>query len=565
MKAVIYARYSSDNQREASIDDQVEVCRRFIGNQHWDLTDTYDDAATSGASKFRPGYQQMLSDAERSLFDVLVCESLDRLGRKLSDIADLHDRLTFRNIKIHAVNVGEITPMHIGLLGTMAQLTLSDLRDKTKRGQLGRVRQGRMAGGKAYGYDVVVGSSDDDRGKRCINTAEAVIVNRIFEDFARGKSPRKIAKVLNEEHVPGPEGRPWGDTTIRGQFERGTGILNNATYVGRIEWNRCSFVKDPATGKRLARPNPPDKWEVVEVPELRIVDDDLWHRVKERQQEVRIEIGRDQDGNALNRAHRQKYIFSGLLKCGECGGSYTIMGKDRYGCATRRSKGTCENRQTITRQAIEQRILSGLAGRLLRPELIDTFVGTYNAEIKVLTSGVENAHKKLKSDLRAVERKITGMMKAIEDGMYSASMKDRMSGLENRKSEIEKELARPTPAPLRIHSDLPKLFADKLGNLVEALNDDAIKTEAGEIIRSLVDRVVLKPGDETCAMRAELYGDLAGILAISEADTSNDQQPALDGTGCQLSVVAGARNQLYLLFSYRYKTPAKCILNNVLR
>ena len=138
---------------------------------------------------------------------------------------------------------------------------------------------GRMPGGKAFGYDVLEGDADG-RGKRRINKAEAEVVQRIFRLFAEGVSPRAIAKRLNADGVPGPEGRLWQDTTIRGQVERGTGILNNALYVGRLEWNRCSYVKDPETGKRVARPNPPEAWEVVEVPELRIIDTALWERVK---------------------------------------------------------------------------------------------------------------------------------------------------------------------------------------------------------------------------------------------------------------------------------------------
>ena len=100
----------------------------------------------------------MLADAERGRFDVIVVKALDRLGRKLADIADLHDRLQFANVTIHTASTGVVTTMHIGMLGTMAQLYLSDLRDKTRRGQLGRVLKGRIPGGKAYGYDVVDGT-----------------------------------------------------------------------------------------------------------------------------------------------------------------------------------------------------------------------------------------------------------------------------------------------------------------------------------------------------------------------------------------------------------------------
>jgi site-specific DNA recombinase len=213
MRAVIYARFSSENQRQASITDQIEVCTRYVDKQGWAIVGTYSDAAASGASRFRPGYQKLLSDLDRHLFDIVVVEALDRLGRKLSDIADLHDRSTFAGIKIHAANVGEIGAMHIGMLGTMAQLYLSDLREKTWRGQLGRALQGKLPGGKAYGYAIV----GPDTGERRIKLSEARIVGRIFREFAEGRSPRAIARKLNFEGIPGPEGRTWGDTTIRGQ------------------------------------------------------------------------------------------------------------------------------------------------------------------------------------------------------------------------------------------------------------------------------------------------------------------------------------------------------------
>src|SRR4029079_10391316 len=106
------------------------------------------------------------------------------------------------------------------------------------------------------------------------------VVERIFREFAAGKSPEAIAKDLNREGVPGPGGRLWSNTTLRGQSQRGTGLLNNALYRGVLEWNRCSYVKDPRAGRRVARPNPPERWERQDVPELRIVPDALWQAVK---------------------------------------------------------------------------------------------------------------------------------------------------------------------------------------------------------------------------------------------------------------------------------------------
>lgn len=161
LRAAIYARYSSANQSDASIEDQVELCRRYATSQGWDIVATFDDRAISGTTVQRPGYQDLLVEAQRGKFDVIVVEALDRLSRKLSEIARLHDELQFRRIRLHAVSLGRIETMHVGMLGTMAQIFIADLREKTRRGQLGRILQGRAAAGKAFGYDAVAGRSVD--------------------------------------------------------------------------------------------------------------------------------------------------------------------------------------------------------------------------------------------------------------------------------------------------------------------------------------------------------------------------------------------------------------------
>jgi site-specific DNA recombinase len=496
---------------------------------------------TSGASRFRPGYQELSADLDRGLFDVVVVEALDRLGRKLADVADLHDRLGFAGIKLYAVATGEITGMHIGMLGTMAQLFLADLREKTWRGQLGRALQGKQPGGKAFGYDVVEPDPRDRRGEhgeRCINEAEAATVRRIFLAFADGHSPRAVARELNEEGIPGPGGRPWGDTTIRGQVDRGTGLLNNTLYIGRMEWNRCSYVKNPQTGKKVARVNKQEDREIAKVPHLRIVDDALWARVKARQSVVRIEMGRDTNGNALNRVHRRQFLLSGLLVCACCGGGYTITGKDRYACATRRSKGTCSNALVINRQQLETRILSGLKERLMAPELVKAFVDEFNAEIRRSAQDSETKRTTLKRALTDIERKIAGIMRAIEDGNYNPTLTKRLSALETDKAIAETNFANAAvPPKLRIHPNLPALYRRKVEHLQEALSDAATQLEAGEIIRSLIDRIELTPEGDTLAIK--LYGDLAQIIAFSETATGKQKGPVSGEAGPILSVVAG--------------------------
>jgi site-specific DNA recombinase len=153
-------------------------------------------------------------------------------------------------------------------------------------------------------------------GDREIVPAEAEVIRRIFRNYAAGLSPKALAKQLNAERCPEPGGALWNPSTIHGNPARGSGILNNELYVGRLVWNRLRYVKDPDTGKRVSRPNSPSEWVTTAVPELRILDDELWNQVKARQLEMR-HVASNGGPKQFNRARRPKYLFSGLTKCAE--------------------------------------------------------------------------------------------------------------------------------------------------------------------------------------------------------------------------------------------------------
>jgi DNA invertase Pin-like site-specific DNA recombinase len=142
MNAVIYARYSSKLQRDASIEDQIRLCRERIEREGWQYRHAYTDRAVSGASTLRPAYQRLLEDARAGKFDIVVAESLDRLSRDQEDVAGLYKRLRFAGVRLFTLAEGEITELHVGLKGTMNALFLKDLADKTRRGLSGR-DQGR--------------------------------------------------------------------------------------------------------------------------------------------------------------------------------------------------------------------------------------------------------------------------------------------------------------------------------------------------------------------------------------------------------------------------------------
>ena len=533
-RAAVYARYSSDNQRDASIEDQVRQCRARIEQERWQLGEVYSDHAISGATTLRPGYQKMLEDARGGRFEVLVAEALDRLSRDQENIAGLFKQLCFAGVSLVTLSEGEIGELHVGLKGTMNALFLKDLAHKTRRGLEGRIRQGKSGGGLCFGYDVVRkvdASGEALRGERRINEGEAAIVKRIFQEFAQGRSPRTIAQALNKERVPGPAGRSWGPSTIYGNWQRGTGILNNELYVGRLVWNRQQFIKDPDSGRRQARLNPEDQWIIEEVPHLRIIDDQLWSSVKERQHESRSRIMTKDKGIRSERARRPNYLLSGLLKCGTCGGGFSKISQSHYGCSTARNKGTCDNLLVIRRDQLEATVLEGLKDQLMHPELVTAFIDEFHREVNRQRAELDGNRDRTERDLEKTEREIRRLIDAIKAGVPGAAVKDEMAALEARRVELlARKKEAPPPMP-RLHPNLAELYRQKVINLAEALNDELSRLEAAACIRELIEEIRLVP--DNGKLRVELYGELAALINLA------NEHPRSKETGVQVTLVAG--------------------------
>ena len=472
------------------------------------IVQSYTDHAISGASMMRPGIQMLMQDAASGKFDVVYAEALDRISRDQEDIAAIFKRLSFAEARIVTLSEGDVSHLHIGLKGTMNALFLKDLADKTRRGLRGRVEQGRSGGGKCYGYDVVKGG--EERGARTINEIEAAVVRRIFEDYAAGKSPKAIAAQLNRERIAGPSSAGWGQSTINGNRQRGTGILNNELYIGRLVWNRQRFVKDPDTGKRVARPNPKDEWIIHDVPELRIVPQDLWEKVKARQgalDEVREK--------PFWTKQRPRNLFSGLIKCGCCGGGFSMVSQTHLGCSSARNKGTCNNRRTIHKDRLEEDVLAALKARLMDPQLCEEFCQEYTRHMNKLRMEHNAEMEARKREHARTKAKLSQMVDAIADGAPVAPIKDKMHALENRRIELEALMADFVEAPPLLHPSMAQRYREQVGALIETLNGDEHRAEAAELIRSLVEKVVLTPDESENRLVADLYGDLAGILAVS--------------------------------------------------
>lgn len=149
--------------------------------------------------------------------------------------------MEFAGVRIFSLADGVITDLHVGMKGTMSARLLKDLANKTHRGLRGRVEKGKSGGGNSYGYKVIHKVNPDGEievGDREINEEQAEIVRRIYAEYLLGRSPKKIAFKLNEDGILGPSGKTWGPSTIYGNRERGTGILNNELYIGRLVWKK---------------------------------------------------------------------------------------------------------------------------------------------------------------------------------------------------------------------------------------------------------------------------------------------------------------------------------------
>jgi site-specific DNA recombinase len=312
-----YARYSSDRQSPASIQDQLRKCHEFAERQGWQILEAhvYTDQAQSGSGADRPGFIALLQAASAlpRPFDVLLIDDTSRLSRNRAASAEAYQRLEFLGIRVVAVSQGidtqsEQAEVLVTVHELVDSLYIKELAKKTHRGLEGRALQGFHTGGRCYGYDNVT----VPEGVRLrINPKEAETVRHIFEMAADGCSLKTIARTLNRDGVPparpraGKRYATWCPSAIRE-------MLRREMYTGRVVWNRSRFVKQPGTNKRVRRERPRDEWRTVEQPDLRIIDGNLWQRVQSRLAWVASAYGQGSRPGLQPRAASSPQLLTGF-------------------------------------------------------------------------------------------------------------------------------------------------------------------------------------------------------------------------------------------------------------
>ena len=512
-RAVIYARFSTELQNEKSTDDQIALCRAHAARQGLNVVGIYEDKARSGASVFgREGLMRLKDAARERAFDVVLVEALDRLSRDMEDLAGIHKRLSFLGIEIHAVHDGTADAILIGIRGLVGQMQREDGAKKVRRGMAGVLRDGRHAGGRAYGYRPVPGRP----GELEIIDAEAKVVRQIFAAYAGGRPPREIAGDLNRQGVAPPRGTRWNASTINGNAQRGAGLIFNELYAGRIVWNKVRMVKNPDTGKRISRPNPRGEWQTIAAPQLRIVDDETWKRA----QELKAEKAR----LTTHLKRRPAHLLSGLLRCGCCGSGMSVHDRDKTGktrirCSAVRESGGCSNHRIFYLPEVEKAVIEGMAEELKDPRLIETYVRTYNEERKRLaaTANATRTRIRKKRDRLESERQRAIDM-AIKGVIGEEDARTRIAELKAQVMQAEVELASLDEVPqiIALHPATLDRYIETVDRLAAVLANHAQAADDRGLLvpefRALVHSVTIHPKAAREGFQVEVKGKLAALI-----------------------------------------------------
>nr|WP_183871203.1 recombinase family protein [Rhizobium sp. BK491] len=525
-RAAIYARFSTDLQSERSVDDQIAICREFAVRNGYVVSKAYFDKARSGASILgRDGLLSLMDDARAGNFNVIIVEALDRLSRDQEDLPHLYKRLTHHGVEIIAVHDGRADPIQVGIRGLVSTLFLADLKNKIRRGMTGVVRDGRHAGGRAYGYRPTPGQP----GVLQIYEPEAAVVRRIFAEILAGRLPREIANGLNRDGIQPPRGVSWNASTINGSAQRGNGIIRNPLYAGKIVWNRVRMVRDPETGKRISRINGADEHREADAPHLALIESHVF--------EAAIEIveGRARRAKGGEYVRRPKRLLSGLLRCSYCGGGMSMHDRQgdaiRIRCSRSIESGTCENKRRYRLDKIEAAVVAGLRTQMLHPDLLTEYVRVYREERRDEAAKAARERSSLERRLSDVSSQMDRLLQAMARGILPIeAVEAQFKPLEAEKAQLAAELAVvPQSTAVELHPHAVTQYRKAVEDLSGRLSDldQHADAEALASFRALVDRVVIHD-TPTGGVEAEVISRLSALIG-NHADMLGGRVVAEEG------------------------------------
>ncbi len=430
-KAVAYVRYSSDNQREESIEAQLRSIREYCEKNGIHLVRIYTDEAKSATIDNRPGFLQMINDSRLGGFDLVIVHKLDRFARNRYDSAFYRRELKKNNVRLISVTENlDDSPESIileSVLEGMAEYYSRNLAREVMKGMKETAYQCKHTGGTPpLGYDI------DDNKKYIINEEEAEAVRLIFDMYSLGKSYGKIINELNKRGYKTKRGNTFGKNSLHD-------IVRNEKYIGVYYYNK--YYTKSIDGKRSNR-KLKDESEMIRIEGgiPAIVDKDVFLRCQERLNQ----------GSAKNARYKAKenYLLSGLIKCGFCGasmvGNRRIGGRNKtpwasYECVARR-KGKICSLKAIGKEFVEKIVLDELESTLFSEEGINILAKKIHEFAKGFADSSETRLRSLEKQLVEVKKQINNIVDSVAQGLTHPSFKTKMDELEQKKNYLQKAI-----------------------------------------------------------------------------------------------------------------------------
>ncbi len=445
IKAVIYARFSSHNQREESLDAQVRACMERAKQLGYTVIEVYKDFALSATSDNRPEFQRMIADAEKKKFNVLLVHKLDRFSRDRYDSANYKRKLKIFGVQLMSVTENlDGSPESIileSVIEGMGQYYSANLAREVSKGQRETALQCKHLGGfPPLGYDV-----DPITRQYVINETEAKIIRLIFEKYSNGVGYNQILEYLNNHgfltksytNKAGVhrEGKPFSKGSLNT-------ILKSEKYVGTFVFNR-KLEKD-VTGKRRPEWRPEEEWIKVENGMPAIIDRETFDKVQ-----IKLAVNHKNGGKFKA---KEVYLLSSLVVCGECGssmyGNTRNCGRSKskyssYRCSNRANHKGCSNKE-IRKEYLDNCVLDMLHDKLFSTQSIKklaTMLSDYNRKQSASNKGEVS---QVQRESQEIQGKINTIVRLVaESGISIETVKDEIKALEDRQrflSDYLKEL-----------------------------------------------------------------------------------------------------------------------------
>ena len=494
MTAVIYARYSSDNQREESIEGQIRECTAYAEKNGITVVKHYIDRALSAKTDNRPDFQQMIKDSEKRLFDIVLVWKLDRFARNRYDSAHYEYLLERNHVKlVSATEPISDSPAGImvkSMLTGMAEYYSAELSEKVVRGMTENVLKGKYNGGT-----IPIGFKVDEEKFFQVDPLKAPFVVEAFQRYNDGATMKELMNWLNDSGV----------TTNRNQkftYNSVQTLLTNKRYIGENHF------------KDIVMPD--------SIPA--IVDKDLF-------EEVQLKIKKNSRAPARHKAE-DDYLLTTKLFCGMCGAMmFGECGTGRnkvvhhyYKCATAKRFKTCK-KKTVRKEWLEDLVIAETMKLIQDDAVIDAIV----AEVMELQDQENTTLPLLEKQMREVENGIENMLNAIQAGVLTNSTKSRLEKLEAQQKELEVRIAEEKIARPRLSENQVRFWLTRFRKL-----DPNVKSHRETLINTFVNAVYLYDEKVLIAFN---YKDGTKTISFNEIAAKD----ASEGNGSDLGCFAPPR------------------------